>query len=556
MALRRGVGWVLLAAGLMGVGGEAFAQTMSFPFLAVDETSLGPIPDGPGPGCGAPGAPRDIHFRPFTDAGVARVEIGVTLRHPAAGQLSAMLIAPDGATYEVFPRRGVTGPDDCGATTAMDGTYQFAVDVAYVSRPRAASRPGAAATPAGPAGAEQAGAVASFMPGREWTLRFLDWGAGGVGAVEHVQVTVSHPRVRSAAPDRYVTNAGRRLEVAAPGPLANDGLEGEATEVILPMGGPSHGYFQIWPDGRFTYEPRVGFAGSDQFWYFVLTARGVALDVMTIDVRGAMSPTDVDVAAIAGSRVLVRWQAPRGGATPTGYRLEWGLGPGQRAGAIDLPPSPTAVAVDVPPGHYSFVMRTLSAEGPSLPSDEVLLNTDPADPPSPPEALAVGVAGHRVTVAWLPGFRGGPPAAAQLSLSSAAGSWTFDTQADAIDLLGVPSGTYRAFVGALGPGGVNTRWEPVDFNVPGHCWSPAVPARFAAFSSKGRLGAVWDPGAEGGVPTHYEVALSGALEALVPVGLGRLHEVSMPAGRYGLRVRAVNPCGTSAFSALQTVEVP
>jgi hypothetical protein len=42
----------------------------------------------------------------------------------------------------------------------------------------------------------------------------------------------------------------------------------------------------------------------------------------------------------------------------------------------------------------------------------------------------------------------------------------------------------------------------------------------------------------------------------VPVGLGRLHEVPMPAGRYGLRVRAVNPCGVSALSALQTVEVP
>jgi hypothetical protein len=547
-------GWILVAASLAGAGRDAAGQTMMFPFLGVTNGDLGPIPDGPGPGCGTPGTPRDIRFRPFADAGVSRVDISLTLRHPAAGQLSATLIAPDGTSYEVFPRRGVGGPGDCGDATALDGRYEFRVDVAYVSRPRDAAprAPGAAA---GPSDFERAGFAASFSPGREWTLRLVDWGPGAVGAVAVLGVTVNHP-VLPAVSDRYATSAGRPLDVAAPGPVGNDGLDDEATEVVAPEGGPSHGYLRIDGDGHFRYEPYPGFAGTDRFWYFVLTARGVAVEPVTIEVRGAMPPTDVNVAAIAGSRVLVRWQAPESGAAPTGYRLEWGPAPGQRAGAIDLPPTPTAAAIDVPPGHYSFAMRTLSGEGPSPLSDDVLLSTDPGEPPSPPEALAVGVAGHRVTMSWLPTFRGGPPTSARVYLSTTSGAWTFDTMANAIDLAGVPSGTYRAAVGAVGPGGETRQWEAVAFYVPGTCWPPAVPVRFAAFSSPGRLGAVWDPGADGGVPTHYEVAVSGALEALVPVGLGRLHEVPMPAGRYGLRVRAVNPCGVSAFSALQTVEVP
>ncbi|MEZ5416021.1 MAG: hypothetical protein R2708_01590 [Vicinamibacterales bacterium] len=128
-------GWILVAASLAGAGRDAAGQTMMFPFLGVTNGDLGPIPDGPGPGCGTPGTPRDIRFRPFADAGVSRVDIALTLRHPAAGQLSATLIAPDGTSYEVFPRRGVGGPGDCGDVTALDGRYEFRVDVAYVSRP-------------------------------------------------------------------------------------------------------------------------------------------------------------------------------------------------------------------------------------------------------------------------------------------------------------------------------------------------------------------------------------------------------------------------------------
>lgn len=548
-------GWILVAATLAAPGREAAAQVMMFPYLRVTNGDLGPIPDGPGPGCGTPGAPRDIRFRPYADAGVSFVDIALTLRHPAAGQLSATLIAPDGTSYNVFPRRGVGAPADCGDTTPLDGTYRFRVEVACVSQPRDASQRGAPATSDSTGDFGRASAVASFSPGREWTLRLVDWGHGATGTAEGLSVTVHHPR-RPAVPDRYVTSAGQPLDVPAPGPVGNDGLDDEATEVVLPEGFPSHGNLRIDGNGHFRYEPYPGFAGTDRFWYFVLTARGVAVEPVTIEVRGAMPPRDVNVAAIAGSRVLVRWQAPESGAAPTGYRLEWGTAPGQRAGAIDLPPTPTAAAIDVPPGHYSFAMRTVSGEGPSPLTDDVRLSTDPSEPPSPPEALSVGVAGHRVTMSWLPSFRGGPPTSARVYLSTTSGAWTFDTMANAIDLAGVPSGTYRAAVGAVGPGGETHQWEAVDFYVPGRCRLPAVPVRFAAFPSPGRLGAVWDPGAEGGTPTHYEVAVSGALEALVPVGLERLHEVPMPAGRYGLRVRAVNPCGVSAFSALQTVEVP
>jgi Bacterial Ig domain/Proprotein convertase P-domain len=517
-------------------------QMMVFPFTSTDHATLGAIPDSPGPGCGIPGPPRDVLFRPFTNAGVGAVDVSLTLTHPAAGQVSATLIAPDGTTYALFGRRGVQTATDCGSPAPLDGHHSYSVSMRLPAAP-AASATGATVSTA-------------FTPGAFWTVRLIDWGAGGTGAVEYASLSFQHPRLPGALPDAYDTRAGVPLVVAAPGVLANDRVGAESFQVITPMGAPNHGHLSVEPDGAFTYVPYPGFAGSDRFWYFVLTDRGVAFEVVTVVVRGATAPTDVGVAAIAGSRVVLRWQAPSSGARPTGYRLDWRGGPGDAAGAIDLPASPTAFAIDVPSGRYAFSMHTLSDEGPSPPSADVSLSTDVADAPSPPADLRAGVHGDHVTLQWAPTFTGGPATHTEVALGTSAVAGELAVSGSAVALAGMPLGEYWLTARTVGPGGTSAYAGIVRFDVPGRCQPPATPVRFAAFVSPGRLGAVWDPAPEGGIPTRYEVAVSRPVNAMVPVGLQRVHEVPMPPGEYRLQVRAVNTCGTSTLTPPQTVVVP
>lgn len=542
MAIRHLQMCVCVAFAAAALATDARGQTTSFPFTFTDHSTFGAIPDSPGPGCGIPGPPRDVLIRPFTNVGVSAVYVSLTLRHPAAGQVSATLIAPDGTTYALFGRSGVQTATDCGSQVPLDGDYSYSVSTRLPAAP-AASAAGATVSTA-------------FTPGGVWTVRLIDWGGGGTGTVEGASASFLHPLLTGATPDAYETRVGVPLVVAAPGVLANDRVSAESLQVITPMGVPNHGHLYMEAGGGFTYVPYPGFAGSDHFWYFVLTRYGVAYEVVTVEVRGATAPTDVGVAAITGSRVVIRWQAPSRGAQPTGYRLDWRGGPGGAAGAIELPPSPTAFAIDVPPGRYVFSMHTLSDEGPSPPTADVFLSTDVTDAPSPPVNLRAGVHGDHVTLQWAPTFTGGPVSHTEVALVTTTAAGELVVSGSAVELAGLPFGEYWLAARTVGPGGTSDYAGPVRFDVPDLCRPPATPVRFAAFVSPGRLGAVWDPAPEGGIPTRYEVALSPPFTAMVPVGLQRVHEVPMPPGEYRLQVRAVNTCGASHLTPPQTVVVP
>jgi hypothetical protein len=67
--------------------------------------------------------------------------------------------------------------------------------------------------------------------------------------------------------DSYSTEEEKKLEVSAPGVLANDtdskGLTLEAQQVT----GPAHGTLELNSDGSFSYEPDPGYSGTDSFEY-------------------------------------------------------------------------------------------------------------------------------------------------------------------------------------------------------------------------------------------------------------------------------------------------
>jgi hypothetical protein len=92
--------------------------------------------------------------------------------------------------------------------------------------------------------------------------------------------------------DEYATDQGTRLEIAAPGVLANDvGIPGLPLAAHL-VTGPGNGDVSLNANGGFTYAPKEGFNGTDRFTYRVsyATAAGTTDnntpgDVATVFIR-------------------------------------------------------------------------------------------------------------------------------------------------------------------------------------------------------------------------------------------------------------------------------
>lgn len=563
LLIRLGVSVVALAGPT-----AATAQTISFPAYPAVASTLGAIPDGPGPGCGTPGVPRNITFVTPEPAGLATVAIQLQIAHTQVGHLSATLIAPDGTQHLLFGRPGAAAAADCGSSGDLSGSYTFS-DPGTSFWPAAATAgvvPAAAyrtSTTGGVAGGGVdtviATTFAGHLAGGTWTLRLVDWGAGDTGTVTAASLFVTYPIANTGTNDVYTVPANGSLSVPAPGVLANDFGTGPLSVASILFRPATNGVFAIAANGSFTYTPNPGFVGTDVIAYYAIGPSGISRETaITIDVLPASPPTDLEVVDVQGSRVLLRWGAPLTGAAPTGYQLTWGLQPGVPLGQVVLPPSPTVLPITVPPGVYYVRLRTLSAVGGSAATTpEVAIPVGVASVPSVPSAPTAVVNGAALTLVWKNSFLAGTPTASELLVSGAATGVVPATGADWFQASSVPPGTYDIAVRTRNATGASAVSAPLSVTVPGTCVAPQVPLRAVAFSAAaGRLGAVWDPNPAGGAPERYEVVVSNAVSSTVGVGLQRLHDVPAAPGTYGLRVRAVNACGVSPLTALQTVVVP
>ncbi|MEO5900324.1 MAG: Ig-like domain-containing protein [Ilumatobacteraceae bacterium] len=99
-----------------------------------------------------------------------------------------------------------------------------------------------------------------------------------------------------AQPDYYTVQRDTRLDVVAPGLLANDGgPAGQALTATIATA-PAHGTVVLAADGSFTYAPANGFSGTDQFTYTVSDNDGTsAAAAVTLDVR----PADADQSPVS-----------------------------------------------------------------------------------------------------------------------------------------------------------------------------------------------------------------------------------------------------------------
>ena len=79
-----------------------------------------------------------------------------------------------------------------------------------------------------------------------------------------------------AVDDEYETLMGVKLEVPAPGVLAND-IDPDPSDVqsVEVRDEPLHGELVLNADGSFTYEPDAGFHGVDKFTYWLISEPGV-----------------------------------------------------------------------------------------------------------------------------------------------------------------------------------------------------------------------------------------------------------------------------------------
>lgn len=192
------------------------APAGSTQITAVPGVGGGPIPDSPGPGCGTPGTPLNVTFSvPAIPGDLVDVDLEMNFApaHTFAGDIIAMLIAPNGAQHPLFGRVGALTATSCGdgsdlagpyvfsdfASPPFGGLWQAAVnadgDNAIASGSYFTTNPGGAGAtnPMPPTGF--AAAFESLTPAQlqgTWTLRLTDGGASDTGALASATLRIHH----------------------------------------------------------------------------------------------------------------------------------------------------------------------------------------------------------------------------------------------------------------------------------------------------------------------------------------------------------------------------
>lgn len=188
-------------------GGAAtnVAPTATFPGAGV-----GSIPDGPGTPtlCGVDGTPLNITFN-VTGISGAPASVGVDFTpgtlHTFIGDLTAVLIAPNGTSATIFGYTGSTTATGCGSGNNLSaGIYAFndaastnwwSTATTNVNIPvgsyRTSNRGGAGATNPMPNTNLTAAFAGIPTSNGTWTLRFTDGGGGDTGSITAANLTLT-----------------------------------------------------------------------------------------------------------------------------------------------------------------------------------------------------------------------------------------------------------------------------------------------------------------------------------------------------------------------------
>lgn len=183
-----------------------------------------------------------------------------------------------------------------------------------------------------------------------------------------------------------------------------------------------------------------------------------------------------------------------------------------------------------------------------------------ADAPGPPSGLQATVSGGTVAFTWSPPVGGPAPTGYHLEAGSSPGAANLAVLAigptPGFTVPGVPDGAYFVRVRAERNGVVGPPSSDVSVVVAG-CPVPAAPSGVTASAAGTMVTITWS-GVAGATGYVIEAAASpgGGTLASLSVGAVTTRTVPAPAGRYYLRVRALNGCGSGPVSAEVPVVVP
>ena len=108
-----------------------------------------------------------------------------------------------------------------------------------------------------------------------------------IGTVS-INVVPSMPQI-TAFGDTYNATANQVLNVAAPGPMANDATGSGALTFVVDAT-PLHGTLSAQADGGFAYTPTPGYTGMDSFQYHVASASDGSTNTATVTIT-VVAPT-------------------------------------------------------------------------------------------------------------------------------------------------------------------------------------------------------------------------------------------------------------------------
>lgn len=267
-------------------------------------------------------------------------------------------------------------------------------------------------------------------------------------------------------------------------------------------------------------------------------------------------PSGLTATSVLGNQVTLRWVAPGAGPAPTNYVLEGGMNPGETLASLPTGSANPILTFAAPTG--AFYVRLRARAGPALSdvSNEIRLLVNLPITPSPPIQFLGNTSGSSVGLTWKNTFEGGAPTSLILDVTGAAVASIPLPLIDTISFAGVPSGNYALRLRAVNAGGVSAASDPVYLDFLDACsGAPEKPFNFLAYRIGNILHAIWEPNPSGFAATGFVVNVSGALTGGFPVA-GRSVSGTAGPGTYNFSVAAINPCGISAPTAVQSITIP
>lgn len=414
MRLRRAFRVTCLGLGLLST-----VPTLARAQVPVTVEGLtGPIPDGVGNTTPGTVFESDIDV-PSGYGPVQTVVVDLVLSHPAVGELSAILVGPDGTTHPLFAYTGWSGAD--GALVSMGYTTRLAGRVVFSDRattnwwtaaqgnrtmPPASYRtsvPGGTLSPFRGDDTLMDPVYAGRASGGRWKLRLTDSRFGNVGNLAAVRLyldtaltTVQPPtglRVASIAGNlvtlRWDTPA---LGPAPTGYLIRGGLAPGQVLGTIPMGDPQNSArFSVGPG---SYYVRVHAVNGGM--------QSPASNEIPLHVTSAVAPSAPAglTGVVDGNTVHLTWRNTFGGGIPATSVIDV---TGSATVSVPIGGGETFSYAGVPGGTYTFRVRSVNAGGTSGASNAVTLSfprvCGGATPGMPENFLAYGL-GRSVNLLW------------------------------------------------------------------------------------------------------------------------------------------------------------